>query len=226
MGHPRGSKCGFCLLVAIGCAFCIGAIYRLVSPSDSSDTSPSTMLVVLGGGILWILFAFCLRGSSEIVFDDNTQSIYERRKRFCSNCSSTKTVGQYATFQQCAVKERWESSDGGVGRSRIYNLEFKFNDGTTYDGGKDHFHETEMNQIAHEINEWWKTTPHYRSTHPVPTAPVQVVVQQPPNQVMMPVVGGRGPVTYVQYVQQPVSGQPVYQHTAPHGQGQMVYGQQ
>jgi len=231
--HYRGSKLGFGLILTIGSVICIGALYRFAeSPSETG------FLLISAGGILWILAAFYFWGNNDIVFDDQSQSIYIKKKRFCSTCSTTEKVGQYsAGFKACEVKERIGHSEG-VGRTRYYSLNFIFENGVTHEGKGDPYNKEEMVQIAQEINEWWKTHP-FNASQQIQTAPVQVMVQQPPIQgtampgqqhpiqmmVQQPPVAG-GQVTYVQ-VQQPVPGQQVYQHIVqPQPQGHVVYVQQ
>lgn len=230
--YYRGSKLGFWLMVGLGSAVCVGAMYKLLTSSDGIG-----FVIIFAGGILWILWASFIWGDTDIVFDDNTQSIYVRKKRCCSNCSSNKKVGDYSAFKQCSVKEgRESSSSGGRGSTKVYSLDFMFKDGSIYEGDNNPYGEETKYRIAQEINDWWKTTPYYKPSGPVPVAGVQMVVQQPPfqtvviqqqpNQTVIPVAAGHGQVPIYANMQQPVVGQPVYQHVAPHGQAQVVYVQQ
>jgi len=224
--HYRGSKCGFYLILTIGLTFGLAGLYKF---AQSSDT---TFLLIFAGGVLWALMALFVWGNNDVVFDDQTQSIYILKKRFCSTCSTTEKVGQYSGFQMCTVKEGWR------GCTKVYSFNFIFEHGVTYEANADPYgHETKY-KIAQEINEWWKTNPFNKASQPIPSAPIQVMVQQLRDLVAelsgiqgasntfntMPVAGGQ--VTYVQ-VQQPVTGQQVYQHIVqPQPQGHVVYVQQ
>jgi len=220
-----GSKCGFYLILTLGVVLCIAGLYKFAQSSDTHF-----LYIIFAGGVLWVLMALFVWGNNDIVFDDQTQSIYILKKRFCSTCSTTEKVGQYSGFQMCTVKEGWRSGDGEVGRTKVYSFNFIFEHGVTYEANADPYgHETKY-KIAQEINEWWKTNPFNKASQPIPSAPIQVMVQQPPIQGTsntfntMPVAGGQ--VTYVQ-VQQPVTGQQVYQHIVqPQPQGHVVYVQQ
>lgn len=147
---PRGSKLGFVLIASIGLATAIGGIYKGITSSEAMYNTRN-VLVLVAGGLLFTLFAFLVVGSTEIVFDDKAQTIYLKRKRFCSLISFTTKLGPYSQFKQCVVTEGWSH---GKGKTRVYSLDFIFNDGTKK-GERDSSNGKRKIKIAQEINERW-----------------------------------------------------------------------
>lgn len=220
-------------LIGVGCVCC--GIYG-ISASDEIVIIV-LMIVSIVFCSCFATFSFYMVGSSEIVFDDNTKSIYLANKRCCFTTKSTTDVGPYSEFKEAVLKEELRN-EGRDGRLKMMcSIHLIFNDGPVPLGRSDDIWKEAMTRTVASINEWWKTTPHYKAPVTQPQ-PVQVVVVQ---QTAVPVAGtqiayqqappqGQGQVVYTQqivYAQPPVAGQPVVGHPVA-GQplaGQPVAGQ-
>lgn len=85
-------------------------------------------LLCLGGGCYGI-------GATDIVFDEDSQTIYFENKRCCYKHKARKDLGPFSNFKQCVVKEMIDTVVDGHevedtdSAKRRYKLQFVFSDG-------------------------------------------------------------------------------------------------
>lgn len=83
----------------------------------------------------WAIYGI---GSSEIVFDDNSEMIYLLHKRCFHQRVSVHNMGPYSTFRECILQEVRSGSGSGSGDHRVqrmtYKIQFLFSDGVRDDG--------------------------------------------------------------------------------------------
>lgn len=114
-------------------------------------------------GVICIIYGCKVVGSSVIVFDDNTKTIYIENKFWCYTKTATVTLGKCNEFKECVLHTEDLSDDNVTAASN--QIHFVFLDGPHWnygtklaEAGTD---KKVLENTIHEINEWWKTTNYY-----------------------------------------------------------------
>ena len=221
--YPRSKM--VVVFAVIGVACVCGGIYG-ASASGGTETLLMMIFVILFGSCFGT-FGFYNVGSSEIVFDDNTKSIYLDNKRWCYQRKSTTELGPYSEFKECVLKEELSAHDGDGPRKMMYSIDFIFTDGPKNNGESDSGGKEEKARTVASINEWWKTTPHYKANQPTQPQPVQMVLTPMDQEVEQPVqVVVQHEMVYEPAPTQHPSMMTMKCSPAPQGQVEIVYAQE
>ena len=172
--YPRSTMNSviFALLGAVLSGF---GIYALATELFGSGTEGKIGLVILIlCGLPFVIIGSYSVGSSEIVFDDNTESIYLNKRSCCCLKKSTKKMGPYSEFKECVLKEERkrgvdinvEDYEVETHEAVVYSIDFIFSNSRKNIGTRDSEQKEEKAKLATDINEWWKTTSYYEANQP------------------------------------------------------------
>jgi len=177
----------FKLLIVIG--LLLAAVFAVLAVIDPNGTKVGFCLI----GIVMAVGSLYPIGCSDIVFDENTKTIFIIKRRwYYKSYSQFPPIGSFDDFVNASVRQQGPDSEPA------FDIQLRFADGFR-ERGDHNFGEArdDKEQVAKEINEWWVTTTYYaanqqrqgQSGQTVQT--VQVVVQ--------PAAGGAGGGTQIVY---------------------------
>lgn len=180
----------FKILACIGLALAVTFGILCIIDPNGTKVGFALIGVVMAVGSLYPI------GCSDIVFDDNTKTVYIIKRRwYYKSASQFPALGSYDDFKNVFVRKQ---DTGAFEGEPHWDIQIVFTDGVRERGDNNlSAKPDEKTQVAKEINEWWTTTTFYaanqqrqpQAAQTVQT--VQVVVQ--PAAVS---AGGGGQIVY------------------------------
>lgn len=88
------------------CAYSLDDLKRIISELDDSEWKYYIIFAtILAAGLCFTSLGIYFLGSSSIVFDEHTESIYMEHLRCCYKKATSIDLGPFSDFKECVLKE-------------------------------------------------------------------------------------------------------------------------